>query len=181
MDVLKFSELIGKLKKIKRSGWVREGIKNSESVAEHSFGLSVLCMVLADQLAVDRDKLVKMAIIHDLGEIKTGDLIIERAEGIDLKVREEKESLEKEAIVELFKDFGKSDYKDLFQEIIERKTRESKIFWQLDKLEMIIQAMEYEKEQNLDLSEFFENAAIYIDDSFLKKVIEEILNSRSKK
>ena len=72
-------------KQIVRTGWAMMGIPNPESVAEHSFQLCVMAMVFADQLGVDREKLIKMAIIHDLGEILTGDIVWSRGNIIDIQ------------------------------------------------------------------------------------------------
>ncbi len=173
-DILKFAKIIGKSKKIKRSGWVREKINNPESVAEHSFRLIALSMVLAPLLDVDQDKLIKMAILHDLGETETGDLVVERGKQINPKLRTAKEIKEENIVRRLLGVFGK-EYYEIFHEMIQRKSRESKIFWQLDKLEMAIQAHEYQEEQNKDLSEFFQNAKIHISDSTLKSVL-DLLN-----
>lgn len=174
-ETIEFVKLIGKSKKIKRAGWVREGIQNPESVAEHCFRLIVLAMVLAPELKVDKDKLIKMAIIHDLGEVKTGDLVVERGKSANLEARKKKEELEKAFIKEDLGSFEIShEYQDLFDEMIKRESYDAKIFWQLDKLEMAIQALEYEEDQGKDLSEFFDNAEKIIDHPFLKKIMEQI-------
>ena len=137
-------------------------------------------MVLADDLSVDREKLIKMAILHDLGEVVTGDLVWSRGEIIDIKKRAEKEKLEREGIEKVFRTIGKSDeYKEIFEEMIARTSQEAKMFWQLDKLEMAFQALEYEKEQNKKLDEFFINADLQIDSPPLRKILREIINSRS--
>lgn len=158
-NILHFAELIGRSKRIKRTGWVREQVKYSESVAEHSFRLIVLSTVLAPLLKADQNKLIRMAIIHDLGETETGDVVVERGLMKDLKARINKEKMETEFIEKEFHQFEtQKEYGNLFCEMVQRKTKEARIFWQIDKLEMAIQAYEYEKEQNLDLSEFFDNA-----------------------
>ena len=54
------------------------------------------------------------------------------------------------------------------------------MLWQLDKLDMALQALEYEREHKKDLSEFFENAKANISDEFLKELLEEIISRRLK-
>ena len=66
-SVVDFIAIVGKSKKLRRAGWVREKINNPESVAEHSFRVSILAMVLSDPLGLDKEKLIKMALLHDLG------------------------------------------------------------------------------------------------------------------
>lgn len=181
--ILDFSLIVGESKLIKRTGWIREKIKGPESVAEHSFRLSVMAMVISDILVLDKDKLIKMAIMHDLGEVITGDIVVWiSGEVVDIKKHVEKEKLEKKGIEKIFKVIGKSkEYVKIFEEMTERATQEAKIFWQLDKLEMAIQALEYEKKQGKDLSDFFVTADLEIHSPYLKKIMKEILKQRNKK
>ena len=128
-QMVDFMAVVGKSKKIHRAGWVREKIKDPESVAEHSFRVSVLTMVIADPLGLDKEKLMKMALVHDLGEVITGDIVWSRGQLIDLKKRNEKENKEKEGIKDIFK-LIKTDaeYVKVFTEMIERTSEEAKIF-----------------------------------------------------
>ena len=135
MNILNLAFQVGISKKLKRSGWVEKNIKNPESVAEHAFRTIVLAMVLASSLNVDQAKLIKMAIIHDLGEISTGDLIVQRGKNLDLEARKKKEKIEKEAIKSILWEYEEEYYK-LFNEMIERKTKEAIVFWEIDKLEI---------------------------------------------
>lgn len=179
--IIDFVQKVGKSKKILRSGWIREKIKDPESIAEHSFRLSVLAIVLADQLEVDKEKLIKMAILHDLGEVVTGDVVWARGKIIDTKKLAEKEEWEKKGITEVFKIIGKpNEYMKIFEEMTERASIESTIFWQLDKLEMAMQALEYEKDQDVRLDEFFLNADLEIHSSSLREILKEILKQRLK-
>lgn len=176
---IEFIMKIGKSKKIARSGWIREEIKDPESVAEHSFQLSVLAMVLADQLGVDKEKLIKMALLHDLGAIVTKDIVWSRGGVVDMKKESEKIDLEKKEITKVFKIIGRSkEYLEIFQEMIEKTTQEAKIFWELDKLEMAIQALDYELSQNKKLDEFFINADFHVSSTPLRKILDEILKQR---
>ena len=175
-------------KRISRTGWVMNGIKNPESVAEHTFSLSFLTMQLAPTISskldysLNTNKLIKMAILHDIGEVETGDIVVSRGSIIDVKKRDVKEQREKEGIKNLFKLTDKSNITiNLFDEMIERTTVESKIFWQLDKLDMAIQALEYELMYKKDLQEFFDNARAHLSDAFLIEIFEEILKRRPKK
>lgn len=177
---LDFLAKIGKSKKILRSGWVREKVKNPESIAEHSFQLSVLAMVLADQLGVDKDKLIKMALLHDLGAVVTKDIVWSRGGIIDIKKQAEKIEREKKGIVKIFKAIGKSqEFVKIFEEMTEKTSQEAKVFWELDKLEMAIQALEYERSQNKKLDEFFINTDLQIYSSPIRKIFKEVLKQRS--
>jgi len=174
-------------KKTRRSGWLREEIENSESLAEHIFSLSFLALQLGSELSerlqypLNKGKLVKMALIHDIGELETGDVVTSRGTIIDQQRLKFKESKQKASIKKLFKKTDPSNFSlALFQELIDRKTLESQLLWQLDKLDMALQALEYEKEHKKDLSEFFENARANISDEFLVELLDEIIRRRPK-
>ncbi len=142
-------------------------------------------MVLADKLGsnLDKNKLIKMALLHDLAEVITGDIITERWDVIDIDKREKKEQLEKEGIRKIFGKIDQGDeYVAIFEEMINRLTPEAKIFFQLDKLEMALQALEYEKEQGVNLEEFFVSVgSFYTKDPFIKNIFNDIVKSREKK
>lgn len=181
INYLDFFKTVGKSKRLLRSGPVREGIKDPESVAEHSFRTGVIAMVLSDKFdyQLDKDKLVKMALIHDIGEIVTGDVVMQRGEVLDLKLRDEKEERERVGIKQIFNQIREGEiYGDIFEEMIARKSPEAKVFWQFDKLEMALTALEYEEEQGKQLEEFFLDANTHMKESLLKKILEEIMGSR---
>src|SRR5258708_5225908 len=179
-DYLQFYKQIAKIKKILRTGWVRESIENPENVGDHSFGIAVLAMVIADKFGkqVDKEKLIIMALIHDIGELVYGDTVVERGKLISDK-REEKDKKEREKLKEVFDLLGNGEkYVKIFDELIEQKTLEGQIVKQLDKLEMALQASDYEQEQNKNLEEFFINAELYIKHPLLKEIFAQILVER---
>jgi putative hydrolases of HD superfamily len=181
-NVLRFLLSTCQSKRIVRSGWLRVKVKDPESVADHSFQLSIMAMVLSNKFgAVDKEKLFKMAILHNLGETVTGDVIWMRGNFMDLKKRTDKEKVELDGIIKIFNIIGLSEeYKRIFDEMRERKSLEARIFWQLDKLEMAIQALAYEKEFSISLSEFFLSSDFQIHYPFLRKIFKQILKNRPK-
>ena len=142
---------IGMLKKIKRSGWIRHNIPDPESVADHSFRTAFIAMMLGDALNVDTLKLLKMALIHDMGEVVAGD--ITPYDGVE---REEKRRKEEEGLRQLLEGVPNGNqYMNLWKEYEDQKSGEAKILKNIDKLEMAIQAMEYQEDfPDEDLSEF---------------------------
>lgn len=180
MNILHLAFQIGLSKKLKRTGWVVRNVKNSESVADHAFRVTILSSVLASTLKVDREKLIKMSIIHDLGEISTGDIVVESWKTIFLDKRKKKEEIEKKAIKEILSDYGE-EYSTLFHEMIKRKSNDVNIFWEIDIFERTIQAYEYEKEQNIDMEEFFVNALYHLKHPLIKKAVIELNKIRKSK
>src|SRR4051794_3581465 len=66
----------GRLKRLKRSGWLRVGLPDPESVADHSYRLAIMALLLGPRLGVDADRLVRLALLHDLAESRVGDLTL---------------------------------------------------------------------------------------------------------
>ena len=177
MKILDFAFITGKLKNIRRTGWVREKIPNPESVAEHSFRVAILSMILAPKIGADTTKAIKMSLIHDFGEANIGDVVTNRGTlvlpNLQNKIKDERKS-----IVEIFSLIDGEEYVQLFDEFEENKTKTAQLVKQLDKLEMAIQALEYEQQHKIDLEEFFNNADEKIIDKDLKEIMTRISNLR---
>lgn len=182
-NYLDFFKTVGKSKRLLRTGWVREQVNDPESVAEHSFRTGVIAMTLSDKLEsnLDKNKLIKMALIHDIGEIVTGDIVVQRGEVLDIKLRDSKEEQERIGIEQIFNQIQEGDeYGKIFEEMIDRKSPEAKIFWQFDKLELALTAFEYEEKQGKQLEEFFLDAHTHMKEPLLKKILQDIIKSRKK-
>jgi len=164
---------IGMLKKIKRSGWLRKKIPNPESVADHSFRTAIIAMIMGETLNIDVFKLVKMALIHDLAEVQSGD--ITPYDGIK---KEKKRILEEKALRQMLDGISsRQDLLDLWLEYEEQKSKEAKILKNIDRLEMAISALEYQKNYpQKDLSEFILEAERQIDIPEIAELLEEFKN-----
>ncbi|MBN2052748.1 HD domain-containing protein [Candidatus Woesearchaeota archaeon] len=173
-----FSEIV-KLKRVKRTGWAREGVPDSESVADHGFGTAMLCCLIGEKLAVNKEKLLKMALIHDLAEIETGDIVSQRGTKITCSLKD-KFKKEKAGMVRLFSKAQHSgEYVKLWLEFEEQKTREAIILKQIDKLEMAFQALDYENDvEPSKLNEFWEDAGTTIKEPFLIELFNELEKRR---
>uniref|UniRef100_A0A7S0W8B4 5'-deoxynucleotidase n=1 Tax=Hemiselmis tepida TaxID=464990 RepID=A0A7S0W8B4_9CRYP len=150
--VLEFLTICGKLKKTVRTGWKRSGVEPCESVADHSWRMGVLSMLLPPD--VDRHHCIKMAIVHDLAEAIVGD--ISPHCGIS---DEEKERRERDAMGAIRQAAGDSpvgrEIQGLWEEYEAGQSPEARAVKDLDKFEMIVQAEEYERETGVDLEQFF--------------------------
>ena len=171
---------IGVLKKVQRTGWILKGIKDVESVAEHSWRVAMLGLLLGEDLGLNKLKLIKMSLIHDLGEVLTGDVKWEQgARVIGSQVKKHQD--EAKAIQKMFADNPSfKEHVTLWNEFNEQKTKEAKIVKELDKLEMAIQAFEYQKEGYPPelLEEFWENAEKYLKDGKFKEYFKFLQNQK---
>jgi putative hydrolase of HD superfamily len=143
------------LKQLYRQGWLQRGVPQArcESVAEHTFGVAVLALWVADAHfpGLDALKVLRMALLHDFGEIYAGD--ITPADGID---RGEKRRLERQAMRQVLRKLPRGlDYIALWEEYERGESPEAQLVRQIDRLEMALQASVYEHQELADLSEFF--------------------------
>ena len=140
-NVIRFLEIAGILKRTQRTGWIEVGIYRPESVADHSFRTAFLCMLYADMEALDTLKLLRMALIHDIPEAIIGDLMPSQ------KTAETKKNEETaiQQILSLLPEEQRENYLAVWSEYQEGKTKEAKAVRQLEKIEMALQAKEYEK------------------------------------
>ena len=148
------------LKDIDRTGWVRAGVENPESVAAHSWGMAVLALRLCPE-QLDLSKVLSMCLVHDIAEIVVGDLTPHD----DIR-GEEKHRLEREAMMKIA-----PQWIELFDEYEQGETEEAQFVKTMDKLDMGLQAINYQQ-QSLDLSEFIKSAKSRTDESEFASLLE---------
>jgi len=151
MDIATFIREVGKLKDVKRTGWVERGVKGPESVADHSFIAALMCMVLPAE-GVDMEKVLKMVLVHDLPEAVVGDLITREnwPDGGTI-AQAEKSELEEKALKRIVSDLDAAVAKEitsLWKEFEEQKTKEAVFARDFDIAECIIQAHVYHSKGN---------------------------------
>lgn len=150
-ELLKFLEEAGKLKAVPREGWRMRGIEECESVAEHTFRVAFIAMLLSEIEKCSTQKVLKMSLLHDLPESQVGDLT-KRSRNYRNKKKIEKKAAQK--ILKNLPEKLKKEYMRLWEEYREGRTREAKLVKYADKLEMLLQAKEY-AEQGYDTSDFW--------------------------
>jgi putative hydrolase of HD superfamily len=149
-QVIRFMMMAEKLKDVFRTGWKLSGVDRPESVADHTFGVAFLSMLLGDQLNLDTERMIKMALIHDVTESKLGDIHYESQKYLGKAALQK---AEEQAAKEILTDA----YLDIWKEFTARSTREAQIVAACDKLELYMQALRYEKAGHRGLEHFWEN------------------------
>jgi len=148
-------------------------LKDSESVAEHSYMMSVMAMVMSDMKNLNTEKIIKMSILHDWAESKIGDFMPNEI------TEDKKTELEEYAMTELLDELPskiKNDYYDIWSDYKENLSEESRFVHELDKLEMALQGKIYEKETDPEkIKPFIISAVEQIVNDDLKKVLIEII------
>jgi putative hydrolase of HD superfamily len=153
--MLDFFIELGNLKRLPRTGWLLRGIPLPESVADHSFRTAVITLFLADELKrrgmdINPDKAIRIALLHDIGEARLTDVPQPALRYI------KKGEVEKRAVEEMLEVLeGGEDYYALWLEYEEGSTVEGRLVRFADRLEMLVQALEYESAGFSGLDEFW--------------------------
>lgn len=166
-----YFHMLERLKTTKREGWRRFGIARGESIADHMYRMAMISMLCPPSLRgrIDRDKCTRMCLVHDMAESLVGDIT-----PVDGVPKPEKSRREAETMDYLTGNLlggiwggvgGKAADKDsvvgqeiraLWQEYEDSETLDSHFVHDIDKVELLLQMVEYEKrgERALDLGEF---------------------------
>ncbi|KAH7143808.1 HD domain-containing protein [Dactylonectria macrodidyma] len=158
---LAFFHMLERLKTTKREGWRRFGIFRGESIADHMYRMSMISMFAPPALVpkLDLPKCIKMCLIHDMAELLVGDIT-----PVDGVPKPEKSRREAETMDFLTKNLLRNvaggttgeDIRAIWQEYEDAETLDSHFVHDVDKMELLLQMVEYEKrgEGKLDLGEF---------------------------
>jgi len=134
----------GKLKRLPRTGWVESGVHDPESVADHSFRVALIALILADARGLNSLRVVRMALLHDLAEAETGDLTPTQKEADPEAARRTEEAAMERLLGEL-PEVIREEYRGAWREFSESATDEARLVRDADKLDMVMQASEYQK------------------------------------
>lgn len=166
MDPKQTIEFLGVIEKLKcnvRHSWTSNGRR--ESVAEHSWRLAIMALLAADEYpSLDMQRVLKMCLLHDLGEAVTGDVPSFYKTAAD-------EDAEKQAVRALLATLPKElcrEWSELFDEMDALQTQEARLFKALDNMEAVVSHNEaplstwlpLEREENLV---YGESAAAFSD------------------
>jgi len=174
--ILDFLKTAANLKNISRQGWIDKlSLSHPESVADHSYSMAIMSMVISDMRKYDSEKILKMVLLHDLAEAKIGDFTPSQLS------KEKKKKLENRAFNEIISNLPgslKSQYLQIWEDYHQNISAESKLVHQIDRLEMALQAKSYQKEGHPEnkLESFLESAKNDIDDPKLKELFTKIVN-----
>lgn len=149
--IVSFYVLTNSLKEKIRSGWIEWNISAERlgSVAEHIYGTCMLAIAIDSEydLGIDIQKVVLMLTIHELEEIKIGDLT-----PFDKIRAEQKREMGKKAVREVLKGLVKEEeYYNLIQEFDDCKTNEAIFARMCDKLEADLQCKIYTERGQADI------------------------------
>ena len=160
--VVQFLHLATNLKTTPRTGWVKRNVKDPESIADHMYRMSLMALLMEGNTdGYDVDRCIRLAIVHDLAECIAGDITPVCGVSDGEKYRMESEAMD--TITSMLGDNAASrNIRALWDEYERGETKEAKLVKDFDKVEMIVQAGEYERDQGergVELQEFFDSTA----------------------
>lgn len=183
-SVAALSRKLGSLKETKREGWSLKGIENPESVADHNYRVAIMSMIILDKYPslttkLEKTRVYDLIMVHDWGVIETGDVISERGKK---KLHHDGKSRERTTVRRLSEALGSEGkrYINLWDEYNRQTSPEAQFVKQVEKLEMALQALEYEQDgyEAEKLDEFWENAEKYLEGKSLEHIFRELEKMR---
>ncbi|MEX0621813.1 MAG: HD domain-containing protein [Candidatus Woykebacteria bacterium] len=208
---------VGKLKTIKRRGWVLRGIKKPESVADHAFRVLILAWVFGRNSRLNVKRLLKLGLVHSLSAvhidyispydkllaIKSKKELLKKYPALELRapvtekgrIITQRFKEEEKAVKQLFNnlpDLTKNELISLWYDFQNKTSKEAKALKVLDRIENLIQALEYKNELSKELIEPFLyqvseitddknilNFAVSVEEYFLKGAPKKAKNRKN--
>ncbi|KAL4957449.1 HD domain-containing protein [Aspergillus filifer] len=155
-----FFHLLERLKTTKREGWRRFDINHGESISDHMYRMSVMTMLAPPSLAsrLNLQHCMKMALVHDMAESLVGDIT-----PID-PIKKTEKARREAAVMEYIANtllrgvpsgiLAGDDILAVFNEYEANETLEAQFVHDVDKMELLLQMVEYERSYEIDLDEF---------------------------
>jgi len=206
--LLGLAQFAAKLKSVPRTGWLDRGLDapRVESAADHSFGVALLAWVCALQrqaegAAIDTERVLKLAIIHDLAEAETGDsppydpgaipsarhpaarrAFLEMRHSRDPGRRAAKRADEDavmRALLAALPSATRSTLEELWHELYLGESLEARFVKQVDRLETFLQSRFYlDTDPTLPMASFHQEVLETIDDPLLAAIRDAALATR---
>jgi len=165
------------LDRVPRLGYLLRGVSDAESISEHSWQVALLSwIVAAEEPEIDTGKVLEMALIHDLAELRLGDLPRTAARYLPQGA---KKSAEAAAAAEILAPLGEHPLR-LFEEYEQGASPEARLVKACDKLQLMLKVSVYESWGAGGLGEFWENPDNFPDGGFaaVREIFEQLRRRR---
>jgi putative hydrolases of HD superfamily len=145
---------MGLLKRMPRAGWLVAGVRNPESIAEHSFRAALIGYMLAVIEGADPYRTATLALFHDTQETRTGDVPYV---GREYVTTASNQAVTADQVADL-PDQAATGIRELVVEYEDAETVESRLARDADKLDCLLQAREYQGNGNADLQAWIDSS-----------------------
>ncbi len=150
-----------RLESFPRTGWQVCGVQRPESIAAHSYVVTVIALWLADHIdeEVDTERVLRIALVHDLAEAMLTDLPRPVKQMLGTQAYREGENRATERL------FGEhlADWKDAHDEYRDAASVEARIVKASDRIQMLAKALQYRAEHRGRVERFFADRSAYKD------------------
>ena len=180
-----------RLKGFERTGWMLRGIQpGAESVADHSYGVAVAAMLLADELiargvTVNVERVLRMALLHDWAEARVGDMPRTASEYFGAEARKRAERAAFNDLVGGLQAGGVAEkYGALHEDYEERASLEARLVKAADVIDLLVQTLAFERAGVRGLDEFWEDVAeryLGLEDvagEVVREVLQQLIEER---
>ena len=173
-EIYKYIYEIGQLKRVQRSGWWIAGIKQPESLAEHSFRTAVIGFILATLEGADPFHTMAICLFHDAHEARLNDQhkVGQRymdMDSIEPIVAAEQQSRLPEKIA--------SSLDDLFRAYQKMDSLDAQLARDADLLECLVQAREYQSQGYPDVQEWIDSCLAGLKSKSAKQIAQDCIKS----
>ncbi|RAL24819.1 oxetanocin [Lujinxingia litoralis] len=161
-DVEQLLRLISRdqrLESLPRTGWQICGVDRPESIAAHIHGVTLIALWLADHQpppGANVERVLRIALVHDLGEAMLTDLPRPVKELIGKDVVDQAEDRAADHILEAL-----PSWRSAFQEYRQGQTLEARIVKVADRIQMLARALEYRHQKRGETSRFFDTSTSF--------------------
>lgn len=178
-----FFQLVSLLKEQKRTGWINMGIPDPETISDHMYRMSIMTLVLDPKAwpgqAPDLNKCSRIALVHDIAESLVGDIVPhdEKIDKAEKSKREYKAMLYLCDIVSKYCPESADEMRELWIDYETQRNLEATIVKDIDKLELLVQAFEYERMHSRRMDEFYACRKV-IKNSEIQQLADELIEQR---
>lgn len=144
-----------RLETLPRTGWIICGIQNPESIASHTCMVAITALWIADHLdePVNTELLLRMALLHDLGEAMLTDLPWPVKRFVGAQVLKDAEARAADLILE----HAPPSWPQAYAQSAQTLTIEGRILKAADRIQMLAKALQYHTQQRGDVSRFWQH------------------------
>ncbi|HEX8475727.1 MAG TPA: HD family hydrolase [Pyrinomonadaceae bacterium] len=174
-----------RLKRLDRTGWVLRGQPaGAESVAAHSYGVALTAMLLADEVRgrgveVDVERVMRLALLHDLVEVRTGDMPRTAVKFYSAEVRQRAERAAFDEMTGELDAARRASYNAWHEDYERRASVEARLVKAADIIDLLAQALIFERAGARGLDEFWEGASErdFGLEGAAREVVSEVVNA----
>ena len=153
--ILAFAHAVEALDRIPRAGYVMRGVMHPQTVAAHTHGVALWCLLLIERMPaqprVDVARILRMAALHEIGEARLMDIPHPARIAIGAQIVSD---AERRVVRKLLADLPAEWLKD-WEEFEDARTLEARVVKAADKLELMHRVLMYERQHNGNLDEFW--------------------------